>query len=113
MISYYPKRELVCLCLDKWIRETTNEEKSLDDVMRCSLSEAGPPTRGFWMRIAPGRRSRSVLCLLAAYVDGLEPLPREETARYGPDLRATMTPGNTVKARPLESRAVRPWVEHG
>ena len=83
MISYYLKGELVCLCLDKLIRENTGGEKSLDDVMRLFYERTAPPKPGFldeevapWIAEVAGC---SVEDFLAAYVDGLEPLPLEET----------------------------------
>ena len=92
MISYYLKGELVCFCLDKWIRETTDEEKTLDDVMRLFFERSGPPNAGFldedvapWIEEVAGA---SPDAFLAAYVDGLEPLPLEETfSWYGLDLK--------------------------
>jgi len=88
MISYYLKGELVCLCLDKLIRENTQGEKSLDDVMRLFYERSAQPNPGFldeevapWIEEVAGV---SVDDFLAAYVDGLEPLPLEETfAWYG------------------------------
>lgn len=98
MISYYLKGQLVCLCLDKKIREETGETKSLDDVMRLFYERTCPPKPGYldedvapWIEEATGV---NVEAFLAAYVDGLEPLPLEETlAWYGLELKGEWDKG--------------------
>lgn len=46
IVSYYAKGALLALCLDLTIRKHTNNEKSLDDVMRYLWSNYGKPSTG-------------------------------------------------------------------
>ncbi|TCV89564.1 M61 family metallopeptidase [Sulfurirhabdus autotrophica] len=46
IVSYYTKGALVALALDLSIRSGTNQEKSLDDVMRALWQEYGLPLKG-------------------------------------------------------------------
>jgi predicted metalloprotease with PDZ domain len=75
--SFYNKGEIVGALLDLTIRRATNDERSLDDVMRLLWAEYGTTGRGleedgFERAVA---RIADVGDFFARYVDGTDPLP--------------------------------------
>lgn len=57
IVSYYSKGSLVALCLDLFIRQTTNNDRSLDDVMRYLWEHYG---KNFYLGQRKGLRENDV-----------------------------------------------------
>ena len=70
--SFYNKGELVSALLDLTIRRATNDEKSLDDVLRLLWEERVLAEDAVERAVA---RAADVGDFFARYVDGVEPLP--------------------------------------
>ena len=82
IVSYYAKGALLALCLDLTIRKNTDNEKSLDDVMRYLWVNYGKKSIGL-----PERKIESIVSEISGfdfnvffkkYLYGVEELPLEE-----------------------------------
>ena len=87
-VSYYLKGDLVCMCLDKLIREKSEGKHTLDDVMRHLFEITDPPLPGYEESEFPALVHEvtgvEIGDFMGRYVDGVEPLPLDETlAWYG------------------------------
>ena len=80
---YYPKGSLAGLMLDILVRDATDNERSLDDVMRELYHDTYKEGRGFseeqwWEAVRSAAGGRSFEEFHARYVDGREPYPWDE-----------------------------------
>lgn len=118
IVSYYTKGSLIALALDLHIREQTNGEQSLDDLMRQLWREYGEPAIG-----VPEKRIEQMASVLAGvdltnffirYLYGLEDPPLEDLlssvgVEYFIRPAASVDDkGGTPTEKALETLAVRP-----
>lgn len=80
---YYPKGSLAGFMLDVLIRDATDNQQSLDDVMKSVYGEAYLHGRGFteeqwWNAVTSASGGRDFAAFHDDYVDGREPYPWEE-----------------------------------
>lgn len=113
IVSYYTKGALVALCLDLHIRGETDDERSLDDVMRLLWKEYGLPGRGVGedeMAAIIGRAT-GVGCaeLLGEWVDGTRDLPLTELLEaHGVRLHLRPADGLADRGGKPAAQGVRP-----
>jgi predicted metalloprotease with PDZ domain len=79
---YYPKGSLAGLLLDIMIRDASDNQRSLDTVMRELYQTAYKRGRGFtaadwWSAVTRAAGGRSFADFASRYIDGREPLPFE------------------------------------
>jgi predicted metalloprotease with PDZ domain len=77
---YYPKGSLAGLMLDILIRDASDNQHSLDDVMRGLYQSTYKKGRGFtsadwWTAVSAAANSKSFSAFSARYIDGREPFP--------------------------------------
>src|SRR5262249_50546881 len=77
---YYPKGSLAGFALDIMIRDASDDNKSLDDVMRELYRTVYKANRGFtatdwWGAVSRAAGGKSFADFAARYVDGREPFP--------------------------------------
>ena len=77
---YYPKGSLAGLLLDIMIRDASDNEQSLDDVMRGLYRVDYKHGRGFtstdwWSAVSAAANGKSFAAFNARYIDGREPFP--------------------------------------
>lgn len=80
---YYPKGSIVGLLLDILIRDATDNEASLDEVLRSLYQSTykagiGFTSDDFWQAVAEHTGGTSFIEFAERYVDGREPLPYDE-----------------------------------
>jgi predicted metalloprotease with PDZ domain len=80
---YYPKGSLAGLMLDILIRDTSDNRRSLDDVMRGLYRTTYKQGRGFtaadwWRAVSAAAGGKSFADFNAKYVDGREPFPWDQ-----------------------------------
>ncbi len=80
---YYPKGALAGLMLDIMIRDASDDQSSLDDVMRELYRSTYKVGRGFtgadwWGAVSRAARGKSFTEFNARYVDGREPYPWDQ-----------------------------------
>ncbi|NUN13234.1 MAG: M61 family metallopeptidase [Myxococcales bacterium] len=95
-VSYYLKGELVCFCLDWEIRRNTENQRSLDDVMRALYAATYPDLPGYeedeFAKIVTQATGVHVEDFLRRFVDSTEELPLEQALSwYGLSLSRTWT----------------------
>lgn len=93
-VSYYLKGELVCFCLDWEIRRTTENQRSLDDVMRALYAATHPDLPGYeeaeFAEIVSRATGVDVEDFLRRFVESTEELPLEQALSwYGLSLQRT------------------------
>lgn len=77
---YYPKGSLAGFMLDILIRDASDNQRSLDDVMRQLYRDSYKQGRGFtaeqwWSAVSAAAGGRSFTDFYARYIDGREPYP--------------------------------------
>jgi predicted metalloprotease with PDZ domain len=77
---YYPKGSLAGLMLDIMIRDASDNQQSLDDVMRVLYETTYKRGRGFtpaewWSAVSKAAGGKSFASFNARYIDGREPFP--------------------------------------
>ncbi len=97
-ISYYLKGELISLLLDLRIRLNSENQRSLDDVLRQLWVEFGQPEIGFTpeqlQQCFEAAAGESLATFFQTYVEGTEELPFDEYLRpFGLRLQAEFEPG--------------------
>lgn len=80
---YYPKGSLAGLMLDVLIRDASDNQHSLDDVMKTLYEQAYKNGRGFtedmwWQTVREAARGRSFEEFHDRYIDGRDPYPWDE-----------------------------------
>jgi predicted metalloprotease with PDZ domain len=78
--AYYPKGSLAGLLLDILIRDASDNQRSLDDVMRALYRDAYKAGRGFtgdqwWKAVQTAANGKSFGDFDARYIDGRDPYP--------------------------------------
>jgi predicted metalloprotease with PDZ domain len=80
---YYSKGSLAGLLLDIMIRDASDNNSSLDDVLRTLYNTAFKNGRGFtsdewWSTVSKAAKGRSFSDFYARYIDGREPFPYDK-----------------------------------
>jgi predicted metalloprotease with PDZ domain len=82
IVSYYTKGSLIALALDKIIRQTTHQQKSLDDLMRLLWQDYGKPGKGVGEREIENLANKiagvDLTDFFTKYLYGTEDLPLAE-----------------------------------
>jgi len=111
--SYYPKGSLAGLLLDITIRDASDNQHSLDSVLRELYQSTYKQGRGFtsadfWGAVSRAANGRSFEDFQRRYVDGREPYPWTEALRtIGLRIQRDSTPRIGVSTAPDAAGAIR------